>query len=219
MWWLLTAMAGCVGIVLWEHVGRLHHWALRPSVPLEWVAQKCEYLWHQLGVLVGHLSGIWDWLYRHLLDHLQDLIITVEFLGHLLGRIVLSPLQFVWGYTETFRSYLYGHIVLIGSVLSLVVVGGGLEYWYWNSQWSEQVQVNIKFASMLLVAALVLVAMVWYDNVGATTGITATGPARAGTMTNTAAENFIRMMGDTPAAAEEEAPPHRRRVRARVVGF
>lgn len=134
---VLAVVTLCLGVVIWEHVGRVHQWPLRPSVPLEIVAQKCEYVWHQLGVLVGYLGGIWEWLYRYLLDHLHEVLITVEFLGRLLGRIVLSPLQFIWGYTETLRSYLYSRVVVMGNMISLGLVVGGLLYWHWQPQWND----------------------------------------------------------------------------------
>lgn len=165
MWSLLLVLAGgSLGLVLWEHVGRLRHWALRPSVPLAWFAQKCEYLWYQLGVLVGFLAGIWDWLYRYLVEHLEELLVTVQVLGTLLERIVLSPLQFLWGYTETFRSYLYQHVVVIGNAITLTCVVLGLEYWYWHqqwSQWSEKTQEGFLLFHALAGLLLILFVATW----------------------------------------------------------
>lgn len=166
MVWLPTLLAG---VFVWEHVARLSHWTVRPSVPLEWVVSGLEKIWHKLGVWCGYLSGIWELIYRYVLENLEELLATAAVLGGLLWRGMAAPIKFVWGYVETISHYVHSEFVFgMSTVAILILIGNGLTRQYmqgrdWSELTTDEQKLWIVFGSLLLFAVFLLAGTIYRE--------------------------------------------------------
>jgi hypothetical protein len=140
-----------IGIVLWEHFGRIFHLAFKPSIPLAFLADQFIKLFTWLGAWAAKLSS---YLIHLKLDELWP---SIKALAKPCLELAFSWWHFWKSYMEVAMTYSTPLTVFIGTLVLVAVIGFGLEKW--NPRPYQWICGVVKFQHVLAV-------IVWFIAVG-----------------------------------------------------
>ena len=88
-----------IGLFVWEHIGRLKNWSIRPSVPLQFTSDQLSNLFNWSGKQFAILSSFLTFIN---LDETKKTL--YDLVKPILG-IIVSPYYFIKGYIDKAITY------------------------------------------------------------------------------------------------------------------
>lgn len=123
------------GLFVWQHVGRVNGWKIRPSLFLDYLACGAEYIWTKVGYFLVWLSSFYHFLYFYS----QELAVTIYELVIPVFRIVSSPCYMMYGFMTSVSSYTKPHLIFAGLFLLTLTSMGSMHYYFpqYYPEWAE----------------------------------------------------------------------------------
>jgi hypothetical protein len=103
-----------LGILFYEHFGRMYNVTYRPSYFLKSIADHSVMYFIYIGKYVAYLSSFFEQI------DFKELKVTIEILSkEFFIMIMMPPISFIWGYVDVAKTLIYPEFIVVGSMVIL----------------------------------------------------------------------------------------------------